>query len=512
MSDSLVPSGLQAVDARWGGLAANGTYLLVGRAEGGRSALALQFVRGAVDSDARCLLISPRAPGELLQLASTVGLDLGDAHKTGRLRLLRIPPAESLAQRGSDGLDKAYQDFVTLVRSDRPDRVVIEDFTPLVQFDSFDRFESAFTTLSKDIGELGAALIVGLGEPANSTSRQLLDVVKRHVHASIELDADSRQLRLTKQEAAPLDADPILASSSEAPDAPAISAEAPTASPTLDAVSETTVSAPEVSTDPTPEPAQTASPVPDAAGPVLDEAPSVEEDPEPEGSEGESEEDASVAEADVFALDTPEPMPFAPSEPETSGYPVKGVTAAPPADPSLQGDPEDRFGIDPESVLTHGYLVDSGAIPPPERPSVPPPAFASLGDSGSATPTDAFRASLDNSFAVRVTGTPFLVVAVRMEASAPESVYFPTVAEGLRSALRPQDRILVDENRRRAVVLLPASQADAAQDLFSGLQDHLRRALGDSAAGVLRAVGAVSVPDGQPFTSSRDLMAYAYED
>lgn len=209
-----------------------------------------------------------------------------------------------------------------------------------------------------------------------------------------------------------------------------------------------------------------------------------------------------------------EPLASEPREatPQGSDYPVAGVTAAPPADPSLQGPAEDRFGVDPAGVLTHGYIVDSGAIPPPDRPTDPPPAFGSLGEAAATDPAEAFRTALDNSFAVRMTGTPFLVVAVRMEASAPESVYFPTVAEGLRSALRPQDRILVDENRRRAVVLLPASQADAAQDLFSGLQSHLRRALGDDAAGVLRAVGAVSVPDGQPFTSSRDLMAYAYED
>ena len=503
MSDSLVPSGLKVVDARWGGLSATGAYLLVGRADGGRTALALQLVRGAVDSDARCLVISPRAPEELLKLAPSVGLDLGDAHKTGRLRLLRIPSADALAQHGSDGLDKAYQDFVTLVRSDRPDRVVIEDFTPLVQFDSFERFEVAFTRLAQDIAELKATLVVGLGEPANSTSRQLLDVVKRHVDASIELDAESRQIRLTKQEAAPLEEDPT----------PPVASPTPEPSPTPPPEPEPTVSETPAPSDPpalspsapidddsVASPTDTAQDEPEASTQAepIDEEESAPEAPMP------------VAEAPAAEAD-PAPEPEA-SEPQDSGYPVAGVTAAPLADPSLHEEPQDLFGVDPSSVLTHGYLVDSGAIAPPERPSAPPPTFSSLGGATEADPAEEFRTALDNSFAVRVTGTPFLVVAVRMEASAPESVYFPTVAEGLHSALRAQDRILVDENRHRAVVLLPASQADAAQDLFSGLQSHLRRALGDAAAGVLRAVGAVSVPDGQPFTSSRDLMAYAYED
>ncbi|GAB5536195.1 MAG: hypothetical protein Rubg2KO_24440 [Rubricoccaceae bacterium] len=515
MSDSLVPSGLKAVDARWGGLAANGAYLLVGRAGGGRSALALQFVRGAVDSDARCLLISPRPPEELVHLASTVGLNLGDAHKTGRLRLLRIPSADALAQRGSDSLDKAYQDFVKLIRTDRPDRVVIEDFTPLVQFDSFERFETAFSTLATDIGELGAALVVGLGEPANSTSRQLLDVVKRHVNASIELDAESRQIRLTKQDAASLDMEPV----ASAPPAPVANSPAgPSPQGATEPAASSTATPAEAAEEPAvPEPPPAPEPVvPEPPPePIVQAVPTATiEEEAPIGTAAEApDNDAEKPEPHLSLAPEPEaePEPEAPAS-EASGYPVAGVTSAPPAEPSLHGEPEDPFGVDPDSVLSHGYLVDSGAIVPPERPTEPPPAFESLGSQEATDPADAFRAALDSSFAVRVTGTPFLVVAVRMEPSAPESVYFPTVAEGLRGALRPQDHILVDENRHRAVVLLPASQADAAQKLFSGLQTHLRRSLDDAAAGVLRAVGAVSVPDGQPFTSSRDLMAYAYED
>ena len=560
MSDSLVPSGLPAVDARWGGLSPDGAYLLVGRADGGRSALALQFARGAVDAEARCLLISPRAPDDLVQLASAVGLDLGDAHRTGRLRLLRIPTAEAFAQRGSDGLDTVYQEFVTLVRTDRPDRVVIEDFTPLVQFDAFDRFEAAFSRLVSDIGSLKAALVVGLGEPANATSLQLVEVIRRHVNGSIELDGESRRIRMARHEGASLDPDlpssdlpssdlpgaDAGASSASLPDAPAPEEPSdPPLPPAVPAGSDPSVafSDPSVATPDRLDSADLYG-APATGGfepPGLDRPPSpVPAEPEPaspvpvefEPPTASAPPSHELAEELVASPETPPPSPAptplsfvsegeapangpaagAPPPPSGSGYPVGGVTAAPPADPSLQGPAEDRFNLDASGYLGHGYLVDSGAIPPPPRPGETPPAFTSLGAASPPDPIATFRAALDRSFAVRVSGTPFLVVAVRMEASAPESVYFPTVADGLRAALRSQDRVLIDEDRRRAVVLLPASQGDAAQTLFAGLQEHLHRALGESAPGVLRAVGAVSVPDGQPFTSSRDLMAYAYED
>ena len=121
------------------------------------------------------------------------------------------------------------------------------------------------------------------------------------------------------------------------------------------------------------------------------------------------------------------------------------------------------------------------------------------------------RHTLDDAFAARDAGRPFLVVAVRMEATVPEGAHFFAVADGLRRGLRPADRMLVDLPRRRAVVALPGVGAEGGAALFASLQAHLRSTLGPEAEAVLRAVGAVSVPDGQPFTSTSDLMAYAFE-
>ena len=105
------PSGLPAVDRQWGGFTPGRAYLLVGRAGAGRSALALQAARAAIDEGARCLVISPRAPDALVEVGRSVGLDLAAAHGAGTLRLLRIPPAADLAARGPDGLAAAYREF-----------------------------------------------------------------------------------------------------------------------------------------------------------------------------------------------------------------------------------------------------------------------------------------------------------------------------------------------------------------------------------------------------------------
>lgn len=477
------PSGLPAVDRQWGGLAAGRAYLLVGRAGSGRSALALQTVRAAVEAGERCLVISPREPQALVEIGQSVGLDLPTAHGAGHLRLLRIPQAADLAARGPEGLARSYRDLVALVTSDRPDRVVIEDFTPLVQFDTFERFHEAFAGLVSDLRELGTTLVIGLGDPANDASRRLLEVVETLVDGTIRLGAGGDLVLTTpadpaypSNDGASVEAVPPPAVPAPAPPAPEPVLDLPAAPAPLNEGFSTTFSAP-------------------AGAPPELPAPSTAEPAEP---------------STVHAF-----APEAAGASGPGGPPTTEVIPPPNPDPSLLAPPADPFGQDPaDALLAQGYLADSrGGEVVGQIPSAPagPPAFAPLGSASSATdPGVAFRTALDEAFAARASGTPFVVVALRMDPAAAEAAHFGAVEAGLRSALRAPDRLLADAPRRRAAVVLPASGPDAAQALFAGLQAHLRTTLGSGADRVLQAIAAVTVPDGQPFQTSAELVAYAF--
>ncbi|PAP78475.1 hypothetical protein BSZ37_19615, partial [Rubrivirga marina] len=230
---------------------------------------------------------------------------------------------------------------------------------------------------------------------------------------------------------------------------------------------------------------------------------------------------ASVASAPVRPL-APEP----PGASGPGGPPLTEVVAPPAPDPSLLAPPEDPFGgKDPaDGLFAQGYLADSkggevvGTIPsvPPmpagAAPSAPAlPAFAPLGGGLAPDPGVAFRSALDAAFASRASGIPFVVVALRMDPAAPGAAHFGAIESGVRASLRPSDKILVDAPRKRAAVVMPSSGPEAAQALFGGLQEHLRSALGPDADRVLQSVAAVTVPDGQPFQTSAELLAYAFE-
>ena len=486
------------------------------------------------------MIISPRAPEELVEIGQGVGLDLAAAHSAGSLRLLRIPSAADLAARGPEGLAKSYRDLAGLVSSDQPGRVIIEDFTPLVQFDTFERFHDAFSDLVRELRDQGTTMLIGLGDPANDASRRLLDVVEKLVDGTVRLgsggdlvlstpgkteypssDGSSREAIPPPPPQAFAPPEPVAPTPEAAVPAPA--APAPEYAPPAPSAPEPVLAVPQP-------PAPPAAPAPPTSGfqttfsaPAEPTAPFSA--PPPPMLEA-----AAAGEATAASPEMPPDLPFdldladeTPGASGPGGLVETDIVAPPPADPSLLHAGTDPFGYDPaDALLQQGYLADSGIgapivaqAPPPSATPSAMPSFAPLGGAPvSAPPADpnaGFRAALDASFAARATGTPFQVVALRMEPTSPAAAHFGAVEAGLRSALRPGDHVRVDAARTRAAVVLPASGPEAGQALFAGLQAHLRAHLGAQAESVLQSVSAVTISDGQPFQTAADLVAYAIE-
>ena len=526
------PSGLADVDRQWGGLGAGHTYLLVGRAGAGRSSLALRAAQATVDGGGTCLLLSPRPPSELVEIGSEIGFDLAAAHGAGLLRPLRIPTAAELAERGADGLETAYRDLVALARSEGATRVVVEDFTPLVQFDSFERLEEAFAGLVADVRDLEATLVVGLGAPANDASRRLLDIVRGAAEGVIQVHDDGG---LTLDPAPPADpfADDPFADDAEDAAPPSLLSEVAFAPPATDGADDETTGSAETDaieaeidhydTDGTEDEAASG---PDAQGGAaeVDVDDSVPEGGVAEGpaeQTGGAEPDADDADPEPASGDAAPASELLPEDEGDGEAPTVGasdaeaaspeatVVAPPPVDPGLlHPNGEDPFGSDPaDAIMEQGYLADShAAVAGPSSDA----GFTPLVDV-SEGPEAAFRRALATAFQTRSAGVPFLVVAVRMQPGSPEAARFPNVATALRNALPDGAHMISNDARKRAIVLLPVAGAEAGQALFAALQKDLRRTIGGDADGALQAISAVTVPDAQPFAAPADLMAYAYD-
>lgn len=500
------PSGIDVVDAQWGGLAPGRSLLLVGRAGAGRTALALKAVQATAEAGQTAVLLSPKTPQDLRAAADTAGFDLAAMHRSGHVRVLRIPSAKDLAAKGNSGMEAAYRDLAGLAQRAGAERVVIEDFTPLVQFTTFEALTGAFETLRDALtGERGA-LVLGMGEPGNEPSRKLVAAIEERVDGTVRIRAGGEA-----------------SFTSRAPSAPDAGIPDAAFDPPTD--KELEAPTPEDSPAPSPpreEPAAEVTPPLEAPAPSLADQPPTLSAPEP---------------ADPFAT---MPLPGAPSNdgasldvhapsqvapPASGGLAQSGVRPADAPDPGLLSPVADRFHNDPGAAFfAAGYLIDSRAqkapsaaaqanapLPAPEPETEPEPAAPAPAPPPSASGETAARKALAAAFGDRALGAPFLVVAARMDPAQPEAAHFGAVADGLRSATPPSGAFYADRDRLRSLLIAPGASPEAATDVFAALQKHLVGTLGAEAEATLRAVAAITVPNGDPFETADELWRYAVE-
>ncbi len=533
------PSGLPPVDAGWGGLASGGTYLLVGHARNGRLRLALQALQAGAEAGESCLLVSARAPEALVQQAAAQDFDLAAAYRSGHVRLLRVPPAADLVPLGDDGLAQALADLGDLARAQRPARVVVDDFTAFVQFRTFAAFETALRELVGAADEAGTTLILGFGEPANDGSRRLLATVEKMVTGAIHVTAgpgEEPALTLVPAPApkrrvfsfveTPLAADP--APVQEEPDAAFAMPSSDGYGAVPDALPDLVV-APPPQTPPPASPPAPAAPAPaapaagaeTAARPTETEAvatapfgpDSFDHDPIVETAPPAPPTDV---EASVIRPIDPDAGPFAPTEDAFGQYlgpdllslghfvdsEVHGAT-----EPTYDEAPAD---LDGAAATVHAAAYPEVFAPPqaapaaPVAPLIPPPPA----DSG---PHAALRRALREAFGTRNT-RPFLVLALRLDAASPFADLMPAIGEALRAALGERGVLEADIAVPRTVAFLPGVGGEAASLLFEAIQSYLRAVAPNRADAALAAVNALVVPNGQPFNTADELLAYVFEE
>lgn len=85
---SLVKSGLAPLDRQIGGFVRGRPYLISGNPGAGKSCACLEFIDAGVQSGERGLIVTHDDPGDLLDSAEFLGIDLGDALLNDRVRIV----------------------------------------------------------------------------------------------------------------------------------------------------------------------------------------------------------------------------------------------------------------------------------------------------------------------------------------------------------------------------------------------------------------------------------------
>ncbi len=185
----LVPSGIPLVDQAWGGFYRGGSYLLVGARKSGRTLLSLQYAMESALQNEVCLYFTSVRPKDLLINAASIDFDLQHFMNENLIVVVKVTPPTNieLAENSDDYLIEYIKDIADVVEKYQPSRIVFDELTPFVGFKNLDLLNRIFRDTSEVVEDMGITSLYVVGEPAASSSRKVVNILKGYSTAVINL-------------------------------------------------------------------------------------------------------------------------------------------------------------------------------------------------------------------------------------------------------------------------------------------------------------------------------------
>ncbi len=461
-----IPFGIDVIDRVWGGVYRGGTYLIYGRAALGRTLISLQFARTGVERGETCMFISPARPKDLMIQAASIGFDLRTAYEKDQVRLFRIPPTLNVDTMSDASLVSALNDLIMVIQEYEPDRLIIDDFTPFVQFRSFNHFKAAFTQMLEQLSLLDTTTLLGMGEPASERAKQVIEFISSQITGTIHIEEDEEHPGSTWRKISLI------------PNVGQIQ------SPVMLRWDLASI----IHEEEHPEP--TSRILPGAGGTTT----SRETEPEiigrppitpiPLGREKQEEEQKKPLPGVPFGPSMEELAQKMAAEP-TPPSPAPSVPTVPPAPPPA----------------TAGASTTVAWTPP--APATPPPAPAA------PSPLEQFRQKLVQAFARKQTH-PFFLVALRLNPTG-AVIDFHTLVELAHTASRKVDELYVDPVKQRIIIYMPGSTQTDVRQFFHRLSNLLRQRFPEQSDLLERSVASIVAPNGEPFQHADAFLNFVLE-
>ena len=461
-------SGIGAIDRYWHGFFRGGRYLAYGRTASGRNLLPVIFLDSATQNLETSLLVTRLRNVDLYIQASSVGFDAQSARNSGLLRISRIPAELEVLHSDDESIESALKALASLIVDAGADRVVIDDFSPFSRISSFDHFRTAFIRLLDEIELTDSTILIGMPEPANDASRRIIELMASlmtgsvHVHVTQHDGYTQRTLSLiprighaTHRFDVPWDLDDLVARAQRQ-----ARYEEEYENEYADAYEED-----------------------------YDEYEEYEVD------------DAEDAERPAWPGDTG-PEDAGVTE-EDEGEEARALDGRPPERP-----PEEVRGPATEEAPgtdlgdTNGHEEQAPELTAADQ--VRGQAFEDR---------DRFTDELQLYFEdFESSGTPFTLVAMRMEEAAEQSSeHFRVIIRLVGESIEREDSMFADPESEK-IIIIRGEGDDSAQGLFSRVKERVRQELPDQAEALMNAVSAVVVKNGSPFITANEFLQYVLDE
>src|SRR5687768_7140935 len=207
----MVSTGIPELDQRLGGLVEGRYYLLTGTPGAGKTSAALHFVGEGLKSGDTCAILTQENPDDLFAQAEFIGHDFKEAVAADTLILMQYRLDFSNNYSRVADPRAVAREFITLLDSARPKRLVVDSILPFVQAGGLAHGAvSALLHLLADLeptayftvpGDLGDSFYARLYDPLVSNAAGVL-------HFDTH-DNDIRQLSVRKIRQSPNSTEPL---------------------------------------------------------------------------------------------------------------------------------------------------------------------------------------------------------------------------------------------------------------------------------------------------------------
>ncbi len=424
-----------------------GTYMCYGHASSGRGLLGMLFLQTGAQLKEKGLFVSTGRPRDWMIQASSIHFDIHEARASGQVRLLWIPASFEGKQPGEKGGGHAIHALIKIIRKEKPDRLLINDFSPFLGFNSFELFQKSFALLMKQLDELpGTTVLLMMPAAVNKPSSQIIDFMRNHMTGSIHIMLEREESSENKRRVYLL--------------------------PGIGHVNHEVFDHWKI----------------------------------PDLSPGKKTNRRKRATQRKTNQGETEP---ANRDREVSTEPSR----SPAAQRTSSGSKTDRNDATP--WMKAGSLAHIDEFTSGDEQLAVPAVGVELMQRVKKT-HQRFIQELNAVFEQRdgSSGRPFLLVALRVESDQVElesGIVFEVVLSVLQSMIQDEGQLLVDEERERIISVLLDTQPGGVREWFELFQSNLKDRYPDQADLLPHAVSAVVVPDGQPFDSPEEFLAYALE-
>jgi archaellum biogenesis ATPase FlaH len=175
----LLASGISLVDSAWGGLYRGGTYMMIGAHKTGKTLLSLQYAKESANQKELCLYFTSKRPKDLIIQAASIDIDLQELMNQNRIIIVRVTPPTDITNVPDvdQYLAEYLNNIVTVVEQYQPSKIVFDELTPFVGFQSITFLQDTFLKTIEAIEDYGITSLFILGEPATHFAEQIIDAL-----------------------------------------------------------------------------------------------------------------------------------------------------------------------------------------------------------------------------------------------------------------------------------------------------------------------------------------------